>query len=45
MSSPSAGSGASGFTSLFSESLRFLPGMLKDQGSVDQESLQLKKLM
>jgi len=38
MSSPSAGSGASSLPSLFSESLRFLPGMLKDQDSVDQES-------
>jgi hypothetical protein len=39
MSSPSAGLGAAGFPSLFSECLQFVPGMLKDQDSVDQESL------
>jgi hypothetical protein len=41
----SAGLGSSGYTSVFLESLQFLPGMLKNQETADQESSWLKKLM
>lgn len=42
--SSAASSGALGNLSVFSESFQILPGTMKDQKMVDQESSQLKKL-
>jgi len=40
-----AGSVSSGYPSVFLESLQFLPGTLKNQETVDQESSWLKNMM